>query len=109
MVVITLPDGSKKEFENQVSCYDVARSISNSLAKNAVAAKVNGEVKELKSIIDGDADLVEVMVNGTTNAVEDSTVSIYGKLTDRYSYDTKSGGSNTVPAMVASSDDVTVQ
>lgn len=56
MVVITLPDGSKKEFENQVSCYDVARSISNSLAKNAVAAKVNGEVKELKSVIDSDAD-----------------------------------------------------
>lgn len=66
-------------------------------------------IESLLVDIDGDADLVEVMVNGTTNAVEDSTVSIYGKLTDRYSYDTKIGGSNTVPAMVASSDDVTVQ
>lgn len=56
MVVITLPDGNKKEFEGQVSCYDVTRSISNSLAKNAVAAKVNGEVVELKSIIEADAD-----------------------------------------------------
>ena len=56
MVVITLPDGSKKEFEGAVSCYDVARSISNSLAKNAVAAKVNGEVAELKSMINEDAD-----------------------------------------------------
>ncbi|MGI5825284.1 MAG: TGS domain-containing protein, partial [Bacillota bacterium] len=56
MVVITLPDGSKKEFEGQVSCYDVARSISNSLAKNAVAAKINGEVVELKSVIAEDSD-----------------------------------------------------
>lgn len=56
MVVITLPDGSKKEFAEQVSCYDVARSISNSLAKNAVAAKVNGQVVELRSQVPDQAE-----------------------------------------------------
>ncbi len=56
MVIITLPDGSKKEFAEQVSCYDVAKSISNSLAKNAVAAKVNGQVVELRTQVPDQAE-----------------------------------------------------
>lgn len=44
---LTLPDGSKKEFESVVTVSELASSISTSLAKNAVAGKVDGEVKPL--------------------------------------------------------------
>ncbi|MGN1408409.1 threonine--tRNA ligase [Lactobacillus sp.] len=44
---LTLPDGSKKEFESAVTVSELASSISTSLAKNAVAGKVDGEVKPL--------------------------------------------------------------
>ena len=41
MIVITLPDNSKKQFDSPVSAIEVARSIGPSLAKATVAAKVN--------------------------------------------------------------------
>lgn len=44
---LTLPDGSKKEFDAAVSVADLASSISTSLAKNAVAGKVDGETSPL--------------------------------------------------------------
>ena len=44
---LTLPDGSKKEFEAAVSVADLAASISTSRGKSAVAAKVDGAVKPL--------------------------------------------------------------
>lgn len=44
---LTLPDGSKKEFDSEVSVSEVASSISTSLSKNAVAAKVDGDIKPL--------------------------------------------------------------
>lgn len=44
---LTLPDGSKKEFESAVTVSELASSISTSLAKNAVAGKVDGEIKPL--------------------------------------------------------------
>ena len=44
MIEITLPDGSKREFEKGTSAMDVAMSISEGLARNVLAAKVNGEV-----------------------------------------------------------------
>ncbi len=44
---LTLPDGSKKEFEAAVLVADLAASISTSLGKSAVAAKVDGAVKPL--------------------------------------------------------------
>ncbi|MEE8857611.1 MAG: threonine--tRNA ligase [Lactobacillus sp.] len=44
---LTLPDGSKKEFEAAVSVADLAASISTSLGKSAVAAKIDGAVKPL--------------------------------------------------------------
>lgn len=43
MIEITLPDGSKRNFENGVTAIDVARSISNSLAKATLAAEINGK------------------------------------------------------------------
>lgn len=44
MINITLPDGSVKEFENGVTSLDVALSISEGLARNVLAAEVNGEI-----------------------------------------------------------------
>ena len=44
MINITLPDGSVKEFESGSSSLDVALSISEGLARNVLAAEVNGEI-----------------------------------------------------------------
>ena len=54
---ITLPDGSKKDFDKAVSVKEVASSIATSLGKAAVGAKVNGVVKPLDYEIDNDAEV----------------------------------------------------
>ena len=54
---ITLKDGSFLEFEAPVSAMDVAKSISEGLARNAVCAKINGELVDLSTIIDSDVEL----------------------------------------------------
>ncbi|WP_353255361.1 threonine--tRNA ligase [Hyphomonas sp.] len=54
MINVTLPDGSKREFADGASPLDVAESISKSLAKKALAARVNGELRDLKRPLDGD-------------------------------------------------------
>ena len=54
---ITLPDGSKKDFDNAVSVKEVASSIATSLGKAAVGAKVNGVVKPLDYEIDNDVEV----------------------------------------------------
>ncbi|MCH5160134.1 MAG: threonine--tRNA ligase [Clostridiales bacterium] len=51
---ITLPDGSIKEFEQSVTCLQVAESISQGLARNAVAAEVDGVMCQLSAVIDKD-------------------------------------------------------
>lgn len=54
MITIRLKDGKEKEFESAVSLADAAKAISNSLGKNALVAKVNGELTDLRdSIVDG--------------------------------------------------------
>ncbi len=57
MINVTLPDGSVREYENGASAFDVARSISNSLAKKAIAAKVDGEMYDLKRPLGGDVSV----------------------------------------------------
>ncbi|MAJ70975.1 MAG: threonine--tRNA ligase [Alteromonadaceae bacterium] len=57
MPVITLPDGSKRSFDNPVSVLDVANDIGPGLAKATVAGKVNGELVDAVDIIEHDADL----------------------------------------------------
>ena len=54
MIVITLPDNSKKQFDNSVSAIEVARSIGPSLAKATVAAKVNGKLIDATDLIEND-------------------------------------------------------
>jgi threonyl-tRNA synthetase len=57
MIKVTLPDGAVREYEDGASAFDVASSISNSLAKKAIAAKVNGEVYDLMRPLEGDVEL----------------------------------------------------
>ena len=54
MPIITLPDGSKKSFDKPVSGKDVALSIGPGLAKAALGVKINGELKDLSTLIDQD-------------------------------------------------------
>jgi len=58
MIKITLPDGSVKEFEQGVTPYEVAKSISEGLARNILIAKVNDVMVELDRPINEDASLV---------------------------------------------------
>jgi threonyl-tRNA synthetase len=55
MIKITLPDGSVREYESGASPMDVALSISEGLARNVLAAKINGEVKDSNTPITADA------------------------------------------------------
>lgn len=55
MVKITLPDGSIKEFDGAVTPLDVAKSISEGLARNTISAMVNGSQVETTTTIDSDA------------------------------------------------------
>ena len=60
MIKVTLPDGAVREYEDGARPYDVAVSISNSLAKKALAAKVNGELYDLMRPLEGDVELALV-------------------------------------------------
>ncbi|MEZ5999050.1 MAG: threonine--tRNA ligase [Hyphomonas sp.] len=55
MIKVTLPDGSEREYADGASPMDVAESISKSLAKKALAAKVDGEMWDLVRPLEGDA------------------------------------------------------
>ena len=57
MVKITLKDKSVMEIENGASVYDAAKKISDGLARAALGARVDGEVKELTFKLDKDAEL----------------------------------------------------
>ncbi|MCB9189395.1 MAG: threonine--tRNA ligase [Flavobacteriales bacterium] len=57
MIKITLPDGSVREFDGAVTSMDVATSISEGLARNVLAAKVNGEIWDLMRPINEDSTL----------------------------------------------------
>lgn len=57
MIKITLPDNSIKEYENEVTALDVAKEISEGLARNVLAAEVNGEVRDAMRPITEDATL----------------------------------------------------
>ena len=60
MIAITLPDGSRREFEHPVSVAEVAASIGAGLAKAALAGKVDGQLVDTSFRIDRDAELAIV-------------------------------------------------
>lgn len=57
MINISLPDGSVKQFEAGVTPFDVAKSISDGLARAVVSASVNGQTVELNRTINEDCSL----------------------------------------------------
>ena len=60
---ITLKDGSVKEYSEAKSVYDIAFDISEGLARMAAAGEVNGEIVDLRTIVDADCELNIVTVN----------------------------------------------
>lgn len=57
MIKITLPDGAVREYENNSTALDIAKSISEGLARKVLAAEVNGEVRDATRPIESDAAL----------------------------------------------------
>lgn len=57
VVKITLPDGSSKEFPRGVKGIEIAKSISEGLARNALSVEVNGEIWDLDRAIETDAEI----------------------------------------------------
>jgi len=60
MPVITLPDGSKRQFDQPVTAYEVAADIGAGLAKAALAARMNGDLIDLSRVIEDDVSLALV-------------------------------------------------
>ncbi|MBS6160907.1 MAG: threonine--tRNA ligase [Firmicutes bacterium] len=56
-MIITLKDGSKKEYAEAKSVYEIALEISEGLARAACAGEVDGEVVDLRTIVDKDCEL----------------------------------------------------
>ena len=57
MPIITLPDGSQRQFAHSVSVMDVAADIGPGLAKACIAGRVNGELVDACELIETDASL----------------------------------------------------
>ena len=56
-MIITLKDGSQKEYEQAMSVYDIAKDISEGLARAACAGEIDGEVVDLRTVVDKDCTL----------------------------------------------------
>lgn len=68
-VQITLPDGSKRVFDKAVSGAELAQDIGPGLAKAALALRINGEMKDLKTVLDSDTPVEIVTANDDDDAV----------------------------------------
>jgi threonyl-tRNA synthetase len=69
MISLTLPDGSRRQFERPLSGADLAAAIGPGLAKVALAVKVDGTLKDLSAILDRDA-AVEIVTRSHPDALE---------------------------------------
>jgi threonyl-tRNA synthetase len=105
MIKVTLPDGSEREYADGASPLDVAESISKSLAKKALAAKVDGEMWDLVRPLEGDAnvaiitdrdpeglelirhDAAHVLAQAVQELYPDSQVTIGPVIDDGFYYD----------------------
>ncbi|WP_034429391.1 threonine--tRNA ligase [Caldisalinibacter kiritimatiensis] len=68
MVKITLPDGSVREYQKGIKVIDIAKDISEGLARVVVGAKVNDEVVGLKTEIDEDSNVTLLKFNDEDGA-----------------------------------------
>ena len=69
MIKLTMPDGSIREEAQPLDGLALAKSISNSLAKKAIALKTDGEVVDLATVLDRDV-AVEIVTANTPDGLE---------------------------------------
>jgi threonyl-tRNA synthetase len=69
MISVTLPDGSRRQFERPLSGSELAAAIGPGLAKAALAIKINGKLKDLAAPIDRDA-AIEIVTRDHPDALE---------------------------------------
>ena len=69
MPKITLPDGSKKEFDEPVNFDQIALSIGKGLAKATVAGFLNGDLVDASEIVENDSDIV-IVTNSDEEGIE---------------------------------------
>lgn len=67
---LTLPSGEIKHFDHAVTAFDVAQTISPSLAKSAIAAKVDGRLVDLSRVLTQDCELVIVTPKDSAESLE---------------------------------------
>ncbi len=89
MITISLPDGSQKQLALGATAADLAASIGPGLAKAAVAARVNGEIRDLQvALPDGatvalltkkDADALEVLRHSAAHVMADAILRVFPK------------------------------
>jgi threonyl-tRNA synthetase len=87
MIKITFPDNSVKEFENNPSGMDVANSISEGFARNCVAMKIDGDLKDLNQIIADDTAIsfitarddegLEILRHSSAHVMAEAVLNIY--------------------------------
>ncbi len=87
MIKITFPDNSVKEFENNPSGMDVANSISEGFARNCVAMKIDGDLKDLNQIITNDTAIsfitarddegLEILRHSSAHVMAEAVLNIY--------------------------------
>ncbi len=70
MIKITFPDGNSKQFELGITGLELAKSISISLAKVALAIKVDGELRDLSRKIENDAKIEIITPKSGIDALE---------------------------------------
>lgn len=61
-IQVSLPDNSKIEIAQGANAYDLAKQISEGLAKNAVAAKINGELKDIRTSLN-EGDNIQILTS----------------------------------------------
>ena len=89
MPVITLPDGTKKDFKENLTIDDLSNSIGAGLAKATVAGKINGKLVDASEIISNDSDVIivtnsdpeglEIIRHSTAHLLAQATQQLYPK------------------------------
>ena len=87
MVLIKFPDGTKKNFSNSIKGDELAKSISSSLSKSAIAISINGQLKDLDFEINKDCDAqiitkeselgIEILRHDTAHVMAESVKTLY--------------------------------
>ena len=62
-IKITLPDGSVKDYPKGATAAEIAKDIGKRLAEDAIAAKINGILKDLDAPVNEDASFEAITLN----------------------------------------------